>query len=501
MIRIAQFSDLHYGRLTDYPTRRKPIKARSRIQAYSPDMINERGGYVVVTKSLLAVLLAASETQAGAQKPGQPEPSRLIEGSYIVMFKPSTERLQSPILPSLTKDQLRATAPVPFGEHSSGQSKEGLARVLGISGQVAAIFDAINASHLLIAATEAERLKSDPRVLLIEQNKTTTMMQTVQTNPGWALDRLDQPLPPLNNQYVYNSSGAGQTIYILDGGLTLSVPAVAAEFGGRATIIWDVNMPNGGPGMGQDCFGHGTPVASAAAGATYGVAKSANLVIAKITTGCTNESTSVALVTAFNWLATNVPRGTIVNYSGSFYAPLLNCNVTNIVASVEAAIRAAFNAGVITVVSAGNDGCDTANYTPARMFEVFAVGATSSNRLFANQDARAGFSRTGRNISAFAPGQAVDTLSFSGTPTLSSGTSYSAPYMAGMFAVGCQWLTRPANAGNANCQTPPNFFSGEPNPGTFYRMFRDIAQLSVVNNDGSSLPGNTVPRFVSRSPW
>ncbi len=437
---------------------------------------------MTVIKRLLGLVVAAFGMHAGGQTLTLPEPSRPIDGSYIVTFKPGTAKLPSPVLPSLTKDELRATAPVPFGEHSSGQNKQGLALALGIRGQVVSIFDAINAAHLMIDAVEAERLKRDPRVLRVEQNVTTTAMQTVQSNPGWALDRLDQPLPPLNNQYVFNASGAGQTIYILDTGLTLANTAVNNEFGLRASVFWDVNQLGG-----TDCHGHGTQVASAAAGATYGLAKGANLIIAKVTVGCTRTSTAATAITAFNWLATNAPRGTIVNYSSGLANPGNACSPANINLAMEDAIRAAFNAGNIIVVYAGNDGCDTANFTPARMPEVFAVGATDVSRLLFNQDARASFSRTGANVSVFAPGQSVNTMFFTGALLVDSGTSFSAPYMAGMFAVGCQVVV-------PQCATAPS--------GDMYALLRSIATLgSVVDPGGAALPAGTTSRFISRSPW
>jgi hypothetical protein len=42
---------------------------------------------------------------------------------------------------------------------------------------------------------------------------------------------MDRPNKALNSQYVYNASGAGQIIYILDSGLDLNNSMVAAEFG------------------------------------------------------------------------------------------------------------------------------------------------------------------------------------------------------------------------------------------------------------------------------
>lgn len=72
--------------------------------------------------------------------------------------------------------------------------------------------------------------------------------------------------------------------------------------------FWDVNGEDG-----LDCPNHGTQVATAAAGETLGVAKGANLIIAKITIDttsqpCTNNSVISTSVTAFNWLVTGWPR-------------------------------------------------------------------------------------------------------------------------------------------------------------------------------------------------
>jgi subtilisin family serine protease len=242
-----------------------------------------------------------------------------------------------------------------FGEHSTGQSKAALAQVMGIRGRVVAILDAINSAHVEIDELDALALNKDPRVSRVERvMKTTT--QANQFNPGWALDRLDQTGTILDGQHIYNTDGTGQTIYVLDSGLTLSNPAVAAEFGGRASVLWDVNGSTG-----SDCLGHGTQVASAAAGKTFGVAKGAAVVIAKITRGCTGSSDTATWATAFNWLAVNGKRGDIVNLSSALSFGSLICGSTAYAQAVEDAIRAAYNAGIIVVVAAGNDQCNTAN--------------------------------------------------------------------------------------------------------------------------------------------
>jgi hypothetical protein len=274
-------------------------------------------------------------------------------------------------------------------------------------------------------------------------------------------------------------------VYVLDTGLDLSNSVVSAEFGGRASIIYDVNGGNG-----ADCFGHGTQVASDIAGQNMGVAKGATLVIAKITSGCTGTSDTATWAMAFNWLAANAPRGTIVNLSSQIGLANGVCATTTsqgtIVQAVEDSITAAYNAGVIVVVAAGNDGCNTAFYTPTRQPQAFVVGATDYSRLNSGQDAKASFSRTGANISTFAPGVSVNVLNYNGQSGTNSGTSFSSPYIAGIFAAACQYYA-PA------CSTT--------DVGSLYTSLRSFGTTgTVVNPDGSALTGAT-SRFISRAPW
>lgn len=224
----------------------------------------------------------------------------LIPDSYIVTFKQPSAAAQGLSVAAFAppkQGQMQAASVMELSAASA------LRNQLKISGNVRAVFDRINAAHLDISAAEAQKLRSDPRVLRVEQNRTVSVAAT-QMNPGWALDRMDQTHTWPNNQYFAPFDGTGRTIYILDTGLNLANPTVAAEFGGRAQIIYDVNGGNG-----YDCAvlpggvtGHGTQVAAAAAGKIYGVAKNANLLIGKITTGCTGNTDNATIAMAFNWL-------------------------------------------------------------------------------------------------------------------------------------------------------------------------------------------------------
>lgn len=436
--------------------------------------------------AVIASMLVSLSAHAAAADNG------LIDESYIVTFKQGTPSHPSPILlPAAEQGLARGNRP-PFGEHGTGQSKPALAATLGTSGQVIKIFETINAAHIEMDVSEAERLRNHPQVLRVEQNKLVTTFGTTQAFPGWGLDRIDTWVPGLNNQYSYSATGAGQTVYILDSGLDLGNPAVAAQFGGRASIIYDVNGGNG-----ADCNGHGTAVASIVGGNTHGVAKGVTLAIAKINTGCGGYTSTDTWVMAFNWLAANAPRGTIVNFSSGITlsgglctsVPIFSGPQQTIYSAVEDAITAAYNAGIIVVVAAGNDGCNTANYTPTRQSQSFVVGATDNSRFTYSQDAKWSSSRTGSNISTFAPGKDLIALHYNGlSATGWTGTSFAAPYMSGIFAIACQAVAQ-------YCSSPTT------TTGDIYTALKNTAVLGTVTNpNGSALTGAT-SRFIWKQAW
>ena len=391
----------------------------------------------------------------------------VVEGSYIVTFKKDAGLVLPP------NEANRGKGNVPFAQHGTGQSKSALAAALGTAGEVASIFEAINAVHIKMDAKEAERLSRDKRVLRVDQSIIGTLPAT-QTNPGWGLDRLDSGSPVLNGAYNYQYTGSGRTIYLLDTGLALSNSVVAAEFGGRASVVWDRNTG----GNGDDCNGHGTEVASIAGGNTYGVAKGVTLIEAKLTYGCTNDVDVTSMIDVLNWLAAYAPKGTIVIPEVQLISG--SCAVSYRYGPLEQAVIAAHDAGIIVVLPAGNDGCDTANYSPVNISQAFAVGATRAYGL-PGVDRKWSYSRVGWNISAFAPGEFVPVMNQYGSATAVSGTSFSAPYVAGIFAIACQ-------AAGTFCD------SGD--TAGIYTAFRNTGTIGTVTDvDGTPLIGAT-PRFI-----
>ena len=439
-----------------------------------------------LTKHSFFGVMCCALIESHAMEPDVKTRDMLVKDSYVVTFKNSTAGRPSPVWPGKRVDPSEMLRNIPIGGHNSGQSKVQLSVDLGLRGQVNSIYDMINAAHLLIEPDEAERLLQDPRVLRVEQNRIMSPTQSVQMNPGWALDRLDQPTTALDYKHIYNSTGVGEIIYILDTGLTVANPGVQAEFGTRATMAWDVNAEGG-----IDCVGHCTNVASVAAGNQYGIAKGATVRAAKVTVGCGYSTNTDTIIFLFNWLAANASRGTIANlnygFEKGFSCPTTPNNPAYTFQALDDSIIAAHNAGTIVVVSAGNDDCDTAYFSPTRIPQAFVVGATSSSRFNQGQDAKSPDSRIGANVSAYAPGVNVPTLDSYGNPTFATGTSIAAPFLAGLFAAGCPVL---------------GTFCKVSTVADIYARMRSIGVMgTVVMDNGSPLPAGTASRFVNRGPW
>jgi len=107
----------------------------------------------------------------------------------------------------------------------------------------------------------------------------------------------------------------------------------------------------------------------------------------------------------------------------------LSLGTTSNAPAFEAAIKRATAAGIYVVCSAGNAGQDNSVVYPARYEESYAVGAT-------NQAGKvSAFSSRGWEVDIAAPGERVLTTWKNKSYARVSGTSFSAPYVAGLFAL------------------------------------------------------------------
>lgn len=276
-----------------------------------------------------------------------------------------------------------------------------------------------------MSESSLDELRRDPRVLYIEADQRVRLTAT-QNNAPWHLDRLDQRNRPLNGNYIYEATGAGVNVYVMDSGIRTS----HNEFGGRAKIGFDATGGNG-----QDCNGHGTHVAGIVGGSTYGVAKGANLYAVRVL-DCEGTGTLSGVLSGIDWVSKNHQKPAVANVS----LEVLDST------ALDEAVRNSIAAGVTYTVAAGNSGVGNCINSPARVGEAITVGATLAD------DSRAYYSNFGGCLDLFAPGDTI-TSSFasndSATFTL-SGTSMAAPMVAGAAAL---YLQNNRNASPATVQS------------------------------------------------
>ena len=413
-------------------------------------------GAVIAATTLLAMLPAgagAAEKRAAIRPVGEAVP-----GSYVVM------------LGSEVTDVARLATR--------------LARVHG--GELGYIYShAIEGFSIEIDRAGALAIAADPRVALVEQDAVVHAVAT-QANPPYGLDRTDQRDLPLSNSYVYNATGAGSTVYVVDSGVRVT----HTDFGGRASHGYD--FVDGDPDA-SDCDGHGTHVAGTVGGNTYGIAKAASIVAVRVL-DCNGDGVGSDIIAGVDWVTAqhtpgekdvaNMSLGTQIGTSST----------------IDAAVRNSIADGTTYALAAGNGGPlgiadDACSYSPSRVTEAIVVSATDSS------DRKASFANYGTCVDIFAPGYNVLSswmTNDTATNTI-SGTSMASPHVAGVIA---QYLqangaaSPPAVATALTSNATPGKVvsagSGSPNR-LLYNGFISAGTTPTPTPTPTPPPGNAAP--------
>ncbi|MFJ8252488.1 S8 family peptidase [Streptomyces sp. NPDC094466] len=359
---------------------------------------------VRTTRRRIAAAIAAASTLAlavgaGTALPAQAAPAPegrvlhagaagAIPGSYIVTLKETAG--------------LRASA------------AQGKQLIAGYGGRIERTYtSALNGYAAQLSSTAAKRLAADPAVASVEQNQKVHSTAT-QTNAPWGLDRIDQPNLPLNGTFTYpDSAGVNTTVYVLDTGVRITHQDIV----GRASNGYDfVDNDN----VAQDGNGHGTHVATTAAGTVYGVAKKAKIVAVRVLNN-SGSGTTAGVIAGVDWITANHVASSVANVS-------LGGGPST---ALDTAVRRSIASGVTYSIAAGNSNAPASGFSPARVETALTVGATTRT------DARATYSNHGPLVDLFAPGSDItagwatsDTATYTG-----NGTSFAAPHVAGAAAV------------------------------------------------------------------
>lgn len=278
-------------------------------------------------------------------------------------------------------------------------------------------------SHLLPAfaatlpAAALEGLGAEPGVLSIDE-VAGVELRIDQQNPPWGLDRIDEPSLPMDDRFRTGLSGSGVHIYVVDSGIRASHD----EFTGRIGVGRDL-VENDAAAQDCDKHGHGTWVASIAAGTEYGVAKDATVHALRVF-DCDGGSDTSFVLAAFDFIAANLERPAVVNLS--FGGDL----------GLEFAVQALIDDGVTVVGAAGNSEQDACTSEPGSIADVITVGATRKNDHLWDPLGKRG-SDTGPCVDLFAPGKWIlgaghkkDDDKLRG-----SGTSIATPFVTGAAAL------------------------------------------------------------------
>ncbi|BCY10087.1 peptidase [Actinoplanes sp. L3-i22] len=221
-------------------------------------------------------------------------------------------------------------------------------------------------------------------------------------------------------------TGTGVTVAVLDTGIDATHPDLA----GRVAAAEDFS----GSGNTVDHFGHGTHVASIAAGAK-GVAPGAKLLVGKVLddSGTGYES---GIIAGMQWAVDSGAK--VINMS-------LGGDATDGTDPMSEAVDELSGGGALFVVAAGNEGGDYTVGTPGAASAALTVGAVDHDDLLAEFSSRGPrLGDQGLKPEITAPGVGIVAARAAGTTmgtpvddryTTASGTSMATPHVAGAAAI------------------------------------------------------------------
>jgi subtilisin family serine protease len=300
-------------------------------------------------------------------------------------------------------------------------------------------YTVVSAFSARLAAEDVEALRRNPDVAYVEEDQVMRIAATKPAAGELDIDRHDH-CPGLDDSSFNDNgcNGSGVLVYIVDTGIR----ATHQDFGNRVNTARGFTAISDGRGT-TDCNGHGSHVASTAAGTQFGMASAATLIPVRVL-GCTGSGTTAGVINGVDHVRNNC---------GSAEKCVANMSLGGgASATLDAAVANAVAAGVPFAVAAGNDSQDASNFSPAREPSAITVGCASDSGYPAttssNSVTRCSFSNFGARVDIWASGLSIlgaDDGSNTATQTI-SGTSMASPHVAGAIAqmMSCKGKLTPA---------------------------------------------------------
>jgi subtilisin len=261
---------------------------------------------------------------------------------------------------------------------------------------------------------------------------------------------LAQSTPLIGDPYAWRAGldGTGMVIAVLDSGVDKTHPFLAGKVVEEACYSSEGDCPNGqtsqtGPGAGVPCTytrdcDHGTHVAGIAAGngeRFSGVAKGANLMSVQVFSRAGKGmgiydadlikglEQVYLLHNTYNFAAVNMSLG-----GGRFSS---HCDSD----LAKPAIDNLRSVGIASIAAVGNNGYTNALASPACISTAVSVGCTEDGSGRTTADRVCSFSNSASFLSLLAPGSKITSSVPGNRFATLSGTSQSAPQVAGAWAV------------------------------------------------------------------
>lgn len=280
--------------------------------------------------------------------------------------------------------------------------------------------------------------------------------------PNWkvrAFDTEGEALMQVPAVRALGVTGQGVGIAVLDTGVDYNHSELSPGGTGSAvkTVkLWDAVNNDSDP---MDDEGHGTGVASVAAGKTLGVARSAQIVAVKVLDEDGNGGGD-QILTGLDKVLQSINQGNpynirVVNLSLGGYDDTIWPPGSGTCDSLDPATFAAFSslrqAGALVVVAAGNGSCTNGVAWPACLSNALAVGAVYDANIgpvafeqaqctgpsgctdaSTADDQIACYSDSGEKLDVWAPGGLTTAARRGGGMVAAHGTSMAAPYVSGV---------------------------------------------------------------------
>ena len=287
-----------------------------------------------------------------------------------------------------------------------------LATVARQGGRITHTYRLVPAIAATVPQNALAGLMAAPNVVVVEPDG---KVQAIEYDAVWGVTRIGSEIAH-NNLLV---SGVGVNVAVIDSGIDIDHPDLAANYKGGIDFVNDDDDPDDDNGHGTHCAGTIGAVADGIG--VVGVAPNVNLYAVKVLDEGGSGSFS-DIIAALEWCVLHNIHLTNNSYGSSQDPGTI----------VAAAFNNAEAAGILNIAAAGNSGRfngkgNTVGY-PARYESVVAVAATDQS------DERAYFSSTGPDVELAAPGYLIYST-FPGGYGTASGTSMACPHAVGTAAL------------------------------------------------------------------